>query len=71
MHYQNVYFDLLSLFLVILILLIVLYAYIIQDKKRVYLSVVYFISGIATMLVLIMSPTALTYGRSYYGAVLF
>lgn len=61
----------LSLFLVILILLLVLYAYISQDKKRVYLSVVYFISGIATMLVLIMSPTALTYGRSYYGAVLF
>ncbi|EHB6450818.1 DUF3329 domain-containing protein [Enterococcus faecalis] len=61
----------LSLFLVILILLLVLYAYISQDKKRVYLSVVYFISGIATMLVLIISPTALTYGRSYYGAVLF
>lgn len=61
----------LSLFLVILILLLVLYAYISQDKKRVYLSVVYFISGMATMLVLAISPAALDYGRSYYGAVLF
>lgn len=61
----------LSLFLLILILLLVLYAYISQDKKRVYLSVVYFISGMATMLVLAISPAALDYGRSYYGAVLF
>ena len=38
----------LSLFLLILILLLVLYTYISQDKK-VYLSVVYFISGMATM----------------------
>ena len=61
----------LSLFLLILILLLVLYAYISQDKKRAYLSVVYFVSGMATMLVLAISPAALDYGRSYYGAVLF
>lgn len=61
----------LSLFLVMLIILLVLYAYISQDKKRVFLSVIYFISGIATMLVLSISPAALDYGRSYYGAILF